>query len=342
MKIGILTQPLKSNYGGVLQNWALQQVLIKLGHEPVTIDYLPPLPWKKFILSTMKSLVYWFIPSRRRTFLRRKYRRKPVFGDFMEKNVRTTHVCGSYSMRVVREYGMEALVVGSDQVWRPLYNQNCLYDMFLRFAWRFGGKKIAYAASFGVDAWEFSDKQTSVCARLARGFDALSVREESGVRLCLQHLGVKASAVLDPTLLVGKEEYAKLCADVPPAGEEFLAAYVLDTSGEAEEVISEEAGNRGLPVRRFLTGEKAELTMAEWLSVFRDASFIVTDSFHGTVFSIIFGKPFRCVVNKSRGGARFEDLLGKYRSGGLEEWRGRSTAFLRENLQNGNGKATGD
>lgn len=332
MKIGILTQPLKSNYGGMLQNWALQQVLIKLGHEPVTIDYLPDMPLKKFVLSTMKSIVYLFIPSRRRNFLKRKYRRKPIFRSFMEENIRKTGVCGRYSMSVVRKYGVEALLVGSDQVWRPLYNKNCLYDMFLRFARTFGGKKIAYAASFGVDCWEFSEKQTRVCARLVQGFDAVSVREESGVGLCEKHLGVKASAVLDPTLLVGREEYARLCSAVPVAGEEFLAVYVLDSSGEVEKVIREEAENRGLPVRRFPVGEKAELTMAEWLSIFRDAGFIVTDSFHGTVFSIIFGKPFRCIANKARGGARFDDLLGKYRAGELEEWREKSISFLRENL----------
>lgn len=120
MKIGILTQPLRGNYGGVLQNWALQHILIRLGHEPITIDILPRPSIGRFILSTIKSLLLWFIPSRRRRFKRWRERRMPLFEEFVSKNIIKTPTCRNYSMEMIREYGLEALLVGSDQTWRPI------------------------------------------------------------------------------------------------------------------------------------------------------------------------------------------------------------------------------
>ena len=331
MRIGIITQPLYANYGGVLQNWALQQVLIKLGHEPITIDYLPTRSIKSFILSTIKSLILWFIPLRRRKFLQRKYKRKYLFEGFIARHIMKTEVCYQYSMNYIEQYKLEALIVGSDQVWRPMYN-DCLYDMFLQFAENFKGKKIAYAASFGVDNWEFSDEQTKICSSLIKQFDVISVREYSGKSLCKNYLGVDAVNVLDPTLLVSKDEYIKLCVDIPVVKERFLAAYVLDSSDEVDKIIAEEASRRGLIVRRYSADAKAELTVEEWIAIFRDASFVVTDSFHGTVFSILFENPFRCVANRDRGNARFEDLLDKYNSGELDEWRKNSFSLLNMSL----------
>lgn len=332
MRIGILTQPLVGNYGGVLQNWALQRTLKELGHEPVTIDVLPLPGVGRFILSTVKSLILWFIPSRRRKFMCWSYKRHPLFKDFINKRIAKTGIQGCYSMKTVNEYDLEALVVGSDQIWRPMYSARVLPDMFLRFACKFNGKKIAYAASFGVDKWEFTQKQHSICAPLAQRFDAVSVREKSGVALCKKYLGVDAVLVLDPTLLVKKEAYAELCVNVPESSEHFLAAYVLDVSEEIDRVIAEEAERHSLSVCRYSADKGAELTVEEWIAIFRDASFIVTDSFHGTVFSIIFEKPFRCVMNDARGSDRFTDLLDKYHSGTLREWRMKSIAFLREEL----------
>jgi hypothetical protein len=335
MRIGILTQPLRGNYGGVLQNWALQQVLRKLGHEPVTIDVLPYPDCYLFILSTLKSLILWFISSRRRKFWRWSEGRNPLFEDFVNRQIVKTPVCRYYSMRIVKMERLDALVVGSDQTWRPKYNWGRLLpDMFLRFASKFNGKKVAYAASFGVDKWEFTDRQTSICASLAKRFDAISVREMSGVKLCERYLGVDAAVTLDPTLLVEKEAYAKLCERIPSSKEQFIAAYVLDISKEVDEIIMEESERRGLPVRRYSADLRAQLTVEGWIAIFRDASFVVTDSFHGTVFSIIFEKPFRLVANEKRGGARFTDLLERYHSGRLEEWREKSIDFLQGMLGN--------
>ena len=131
-------------------------------------------------------------------------------------------------MDLVKEYALEALVVGSDQTWRAKYNRGRLFDMFLRFARDFTGKKIAYAASFGVDNWEYSKKQTAICTSLLQQFNAISVRETSGVTLCKEYLRLNAIAVLDPTLLIEREVYENLCVNIPLNKEKFLVAYVLD------------------------------------------------------------------------------------------------------------------
>src|SRR5690606_19965537 len=95
----------------------------------------------------------------------------------------------------------DAVIVGSDQTWRPRYSPN-IYNYFLDFLRDENVRRIAYASSFGTDKWEYNDKQTDRCSKLAKEFDMISVREKSGVDLCIRHLGVEALAVLDPTLLL--------------------------------------------------------------------------------------------------------------------------------------------
>ena len=109
------------------------------------------------------------------------------------------------------QYRFDAYVVGSDQVWRPTYNLgDKLFDMYLAFADGQQVKRLSYAASFGVDKWEYSDDQTRICSELAKQFDAISVREKSGVKLCADNLGVDAIHVLDPTMLLDPSDYNKL------------------------------------------------------------------------------------------------------------------------------------
>ena len=258
--------------------------------------------------------------------------RSSLFDNFVRERIVTSHLCRYYTMSIVKEYELDALIVGSDQVWRPRYNVRTLPDMFLRFAHSFKGRKIAYAASFGVNNWEFSKGQTSLCATLVKQFDAISVRESSGVDLCEKYLGVNAISVLDPTLLLAKDEYAKLCEEIPICNERFLAVYVLDPKKDVEDIIKEEAKKRGLAIKYFSADRNANLKVEEWLAIFRDASFVVTDSFHGTIFSIIFEKEFRNVVNMKRGCARFVDIINKYKSNSLGVFRKKSLDFIRDSL----------
>ena len=334
-KISIITQHLLNNYGGLLQNYALQRVLEKLGHETVTIDYMrtiAPKTFKQYLVSWAKSFICLFIPWKRRPFERHNYRGKRLYwsNEFVSRWIKIKNRCYRYKVDMLD--GSDVVIVGSDQVWRPKYNYR-IEDMFLKFAEKMPIKRIAYAASFGVDDWEYSPKQTKTCSVLAKKFDAISVREESGVKLCKEHLGVDATWVLDPTLLLNKEDYCEVCKDVPVAHDKILVAYVLDKNDAVLAQCESIATKQGLTLKFFEAGSKASLSIPEWLAMFREASYVVTDSFHGTVFSIIFGKEFKCLYNKKRGSARFDSLLKLYESGKLDEMRDFSMNWLKNALK---------
>lgn len=315
MKIAILTQPILDNYGGVLQNYALQKILIRLGHEPITIDYQQHVPWPIYIYSTIKSALFWFAPSLRRPFLPLHgiKRRSPLFQSFIDKHVAlSSKVYIRYSLKAILENNCEAIIVGSDQVWRPIYNVYSLEDLFLHFAKKFTGKKIAYAASFGTDHWEFNEEQTLICSKLIKYFNSVSVRELSGVNLCRTYLNTQAEVVLDPTLLLDKSDYMDLCAKIPFQGQRVICAYLLDPTKVQLEEISNFAKSVDCRVKLFSAHEKITLSVEEWLACFRDADYIITDSFHGMIFSLIFHKEFFVYINKERGASRFYSLLSNF------------------------------
>lgn len=315
MKIGIITQPLFANYGGFLQNYALQQVLKRLGHEPITIDYFRYRKLWIYLLYILKLIILRLIRGKGFEAIPQLRRRSCNNESFVNNYLSVTKPVGSYKNNIIEEYNLGTIIVGSDQVWRPRYNSLILKDVFLDFVLQKGVKKIAYAASFGTDEWEYTSKQTKECSILAKQFQAISVRENSGVELCKKYLDVEAIEVLDPTLLLDKEDYTELCKDVPANSEQYLAAYVLDINDKKSEFIQKIVNEQQLPLKIFSAGNTSKLTIEEWLAMFRDAQYIITDSFHGTVFSIIFNKPFISIGNGKRGMSRFLSLLDKF---GLE------------------------
>ena len=274
-----------------------------------------------------------YFTSKRRAFFKRKNSRLLAFDVFINKWIETTEPFCQYSAELIKKYNIKRLVVGSDQVWRPSYNLN-VFDMFLDFCKNEDNlKRIAYAASFGVDEWEYTSEQTRKCSELAKKFDAISVREKSGVALCKNNFGVDATWVLDPTLLLNKEDYCEVCKDVPVSSDKILVVYVLDMNDSICELCNSIAKEQNLKIKVISSGSQAFLTIPEWLAMFRDASYVVTDSFHGTVFSIIFEKEFKCIYNKNRGAARFESLMNLYYSGKLEEMRAFSLNWLKNALE---------
>lgn len=310
MKVGILTQHFLLNYGGIIQNYALQQVLIKLGHEPLTFEH-----------DTCYSRTWWFLRTVKQILKTRSLKKLPTyptykgrigqknFIKFVLKNIKSVPV-KDFKPSLTSKYGIDAYIVGSDQVWRPAFNLGPrLGQMFLDFAGK-NLKKIAYAASFGTSEWEYNEKQTERCKALAKRFDAISVREDSGIILCKEHFGVDAVQVLDPTLLLNKEDYLKICSDVP-ISESHIFVYSLVVSDKVMSVANDISRNTGLNIEVMEAGNKVkqEDSIEKWFAHFRDADYIVTDSFHGMVFSIIFNKPFYIVMNASGGNSRYISLL---------------------------------
>ena len=330
MKVGIITQPLIGNYGGVLQLFALQHVLNGMMISSQLIDFIPKGQSKcRYIASCLKTFFLAFSSKTRRPFCKRILNNRASWLDiFLDKYICKTEIIECYTVDILKKYNFDTIIVGSDQVWRPKLNKS-IKDMFLNFCEKEENlKRIAYAASFGVGDWEYSPKQTRECSKLAKKYDAISVREQSGVKLCKEYLGVDATWVLDPTLLLTKEDYLPICKEIPVCNEKYLAVYVLDENDEVTATYEKEAAAHGLVIKKFHADSKSTLTVPEWLAMFRDASYVVTDSFHGTVFSIIFGKEFKSIYNKGRGTARFESLMNLYNSGKLEEMREFSLNWL--------------
>lgn len=309
MKIGIVAQPLYNNYGGLLQNFALQQVLKRLGHEPKTIDFVGRTSFTRYLLSICKQLLISVLKCRCpqvRPYVAIPTFRNSIMADFVNNHIDTTRIVHSYTKEIINEEHFDAIITGSDQVWRPIYNMY-IEDMYLKFVPN-SIKKIAYAASFGVDTWEYNAKQTKRCTKQAKRLDAISVREATGVELCKTHLDVNAEHVLDPTILAGAEAYGPLLKENTEE-QDYLFAYILDITPEKQAYVESIAKSKGLKVIIKSADKNATLSVEDWLSMIANSSMVVTDSFHGTVFSILFHKEFYSIVNVARGGTRFVSFL---------------------------------
>ena len=319
MRVAIVTTEQANNYGGTLQAFALQEVLRNLGHDPITIDYVLYCPgFKRYLLAQCKTGVYKLLGKRGRRFqpYPTPIRRNDKFDAFNKKHIKLSYPTLNYTQRCLKRIHPDAIIVGSDQVWRKQYDiRERVKDCFLRFAHGWNIPKIAYAASFGIDYWDYPEDYTKECAFYAKDFNAISVREESGIELCKRFLGVNAVQMPDPTLLLHRDAYLKIIGKNDNNEEPYLAAYILDVDERSIRLLEDYADKLGLRLKIVMSEDSASLGVEEWLKTIANASFVVTDSFHGTVFSIIFNKEFFSVSNESRGKARFESLLNQF---GLE------------------------
>ena len=325
MKIGVLALQLRYNFGGILQAYALQKTLKELGHDAVHIDqckYVSLGSWYKKYPIYLKRAIQKYL-------LRKNIIVKADVAINNATKTIATHTDIFIDRYIKREFtkdfsnirkeDFDAIIVGSDQIWRPKYFFSKIENAYLDFAKEWDIKRIAYAASFGTEDWEYTDEQTINCAALLKKFNAVSVRESSAVKLCKGNFGVESLHVLDPTMLLPKEEYIKLFENAETTQSEGnLFCYILDENTEKATIIDKVAKEKGLTP--FHVNSKYDDTSApieeriqqpveKWLRAFYDAEFVTTDSFHACVFSIIFNKPFMVYGNKERGYARFESLL---------------------------------
>jgi len=328
MKVAILTQPLGKNYGGIMQAWALQQVLRDAGHEPVTIDRQPDAKSPAYNAARIGYRALRKLLGKQKGPIKLERHMPTIFGQtngFIERNLKMSEPLNS-TAKLKAHFEREqydAVIVGSDQTWRPCYSPN-IDNFFLDFLQGGDIKRIAYASSFGVEGWEFTEEQTRRCASLAKKFDAISVRENSGVGLCKKYFGVDAAHVLDPTLMVEGKVYEALYKKKDLPARQGIYTYILDQAEWKDQVVkkvklalnkpqfSNQPAKTDLAKLSRENLEEFVLPSLEgWVKGFAEADFVVTDSFHGTIFSIIFNKPFICLVNPERGLSRFTSLLGE-------------------------------
>lgn len=324
MKIGIITLPLIPNYGGLLQNYALQTILKKMGHDVITIDHDKKYTFIVKLIYNIKVVIKCLFGHKVFMYTRMKYYEKQIWknvADFISNKINATEKFTSNAdiSNYCKNGNFDAFIVGSDQIWRPKYIEN-LSLPYLGYTKGLNVKRIAYAASFGVDSWEYTQKQTQYCKKNILKFDKVSVRELSAVDLCSRYFGIQVSRMIDPTLLLDKEDYNQLIKN-KDAHKKFIYKYILDPTYTINQVINSLGGHlkleivSGLPTKNIIQDRPNDLldymypSVSDWLNGFRNASFVICDSFHGVIFSIIYNKPFVVLSNKSRGNDRFKNLL---------------------------------
>ena len=338
MKVAILTfHNSPNNAGAVLQAWALQRTIEKLGHNASIVDYHrlkgDLVPWWSF--KTLRGLFYTF---KRFPFEMTRLRRCRKFRE------QSLSLVGTQYGGRIRYKDADVFIVGSDQVFNPIHN-DMNSDFLLDFA-PDGKKRIAYGASFGTD--KFPKEYVQMLKDLLPRFYALSVRETTGVETVKRIANIDAQVVLDPTLLLDGNEYQHLFVNelkhIPEDPYVFL--YIIGSHSEARRIAEEKAIEIGARNVIVMTNKRAEwhlpqvgmfrrihvFTPADFLAYISNAAYVVTNSFHGTAFSIIFNRRFEVLKNGTSGDDRMATLLATAESGGLKGLRSKSINFLKASL----------
>lgn len=307
MTIGIITYHLSTNYGAVLQVYALQKVLANMGYSSEIIDYNNP---KKALSS---------LPHYRRIqhFMWHKVVKKMLVGtkrqkrtdEFRQKHLQisTKKYLDSKTLHLDPPY-YDAYITGSDQVWNPkIHNNDSSY--FLTFAPK-GKRRISYAASFGVS--KIPDRFADDYTKWLNQIDYLSTREIEGQQIIKKLTGRQAEITLDPTLLLEQEEWNQI-ADPYKSSKSYILCYYMP----GDKLVNESITQLAQQVSSFTgwkiinIGQKEYMRLnplinsifdagpAQFLGLFQNASFVVTNSFHGTAFSINYKKPFFVPINLS-------------------------------------------
>lgn len=288
-----------TNYGSALQSWALCQAVNRLGRQAVLVDYLPEALRDKDPLNPMAHMWDTNPEARRQCRLslpaiRENYVRFQRFFARQFENTRRQYTAANFDCCLTGE-NLQGFLCGSDTIF-------CVDEFgfddgyYARYA-SMQGRSAAYAASFG-DA-RFSPRQQSVLAQKLQGFRAIGLREtylEDWVRT---HAGVPVQRVIDPTLLLTRKEYAAITAPRQQEGD-YLLLYTRRYNPAMERFAESLARQRGLSIVEIsLRAENAarhrvfyEAGVEEFLSLVRHAACVVTNSYHGMIFSVQFERPF--------------------------------------------------
>lgn len=297
MKISLLTFSKGTNFGAALQCYALCKVLQGMGHKVDIID----IQLKRYSMSWYSAIMR--LPM---VWLFNRFRKNHL-------NLFTRHFSNVDDLR--RNCPKSDLyIVGSDQVWNPAITQRLDPLIYFFSFLPKGTRRISYAASFGTETWNFPNLTPQV-KEFIHQFDAVSVREESGVRICNEVFNMEATLVADPTLLLSS--YDDICGKYDAGCEtNDLTYYTFVHNASTQEALADFAKSRNLNAvvlrsNRAYTGFKLKryVTVSEWLNAIRYSKMVVTDSFHCMVFCILFHKQFVAIPAKGGRTTRQESLL---------------------------------
>ena len=307
MKVGILTLPLNENYGGILQAYALSQLLNQMGHQPVLLN-------RCFNQSLVKRIVWEIVYALHIPPFYMEKHRLLVKGQnqmrFVQKYMNRT--CALHSGEALwkecQRRQLSAVIVGSDQVWRTDYAVKVGYNYFLDFLPVDAGvKRLSYAASLGLNTWNYDETATAEIKKLLGTFNGISVREDEGKVLLKKNVASSSEVVLDPTLLLSSENYKQVMS--PRLRNNYTFVYWLGEHAGMIDVLHREGVAPERRVEVELRSEGPKPAIEDWLSYINYADEVITDSFHGCVYAIVLQKQFKVYINKSGGGGRLRSLL---------------------------------
>lgn len=288
------------NYGANLVAYSLSEAVKKLGFNPYIIDF-DPFPE--------------FNPLERY--------RTIEFLNFRKKYLNMTPKFSSKDeLNILNDY-LDMYITGSDQVWRKQITRSNMTTYFLDFAKN--KNKVSYAASFGTDDFEGTEEELEECKCLLRTFYNISVREETGQKILSNKFTQDSSLVLDPTLLLKKEEYEKLITETYDEKIDVAVYFVMDHENI---ILNDKNFNRLFPKKKIVNikGNPETLgtttifkynSISKWLDGIRKCEYLVTDSYHGVILGTIFHKKIICIGKKSKALSRFKTLF-KNLGGNLE------------------------
>ncbi len=296
--IYIMTYNRSINYGALLQAFSLKRKVLCFFEKVEIINYFSQYledKYKPFNANKLKGILRWIV----------FHKRDKKFRAFI-KEISSEKV---YDKAALRQASYEKIIVGSDQVW----NYGCSGNDETFLLPNIETKKYSYAASFGVA--ELPEKQVPFFKEQLSKFRYISVREKTGQDICKNQLGLSAEVVLDPTLLLTKEEWAESFC-IQTKNKKYILVYAFEKSKELTAAAKRMAKLTGLPIYNISVSTKdffgnkviKNAGPKEWVELFYNAAFVITDSFHGTAFSINFNKPFYSFASNERA-SRIVDLL---------------------------------
>lgn len=319
MKVGILTFSCAHNYGAVLQCYALQETIKSMGHEVEVINYRPkylvnsykPFCLRKLLkrdpIETFKNLKMLFLTWDKRC------ERFNCFESFISQYIQYSPWNGDSANGIPYDY--DAYVIGSDQIWNNAITRGWEPLYFAQFPFPKDRKiYITYAASMGREYFNSEEDKKYVTNALAT-FDAISVREDTLVKLLQPLTNKKVKVVLDPTLIVPHEVWSNIAVK-PIKKKKMVLLYQVKRDDKAKEIAEHIAMQiKGEVVEIYANilykYYRESISPAEFVGFFMETDYIVTTSFHGTAFSIICQKPFYTVKLGNHTDVRATSLLEK-------------------------------
>lgn len=315
MKVGVITFHSAHNFGASLQTWALQKVLKKNNHEAKVINYHPE------VIDDLYDPIKESDPIEREKKIQKlqktengrdRLKRYERYTNFIQENFDLVGDCKTYENLEATDFQLDAYITGSDQVWNGDHIGGYDPAYFLEFAPE-DAVIMSYSASIGKNyiAPIYQDNYKKALER----FDGISIRESSAQPVIEKLTDTPVHVTLDPTLLLDKEDYDEI-KSFPDPGEKYILVYMMEYNKEFVNFTNKISKALGLPViqRRPKTFFKNEIqscftcTPGEFLGLVENAEYVLTNSFHGTVFSLIYKKRFISMLH-SETGSRTIDLL---------------------------------